>query len=323
MVRKSTLLVYAAMAVALARVLAAGPAPQQTVFRGTGDTVRVFVTATDKNERLATSLSREVFEVRDNGRPQPITVFDNSPQPIRLIVMLDVSGSMERNLPLLRAASVELFNRLGPDDAAKVGTFGHTIDITPEFTKDARALQAALPAEIPPDAPTPLWRGIDQAMSAFDLKDDRRHVVLVLSDGKDSPGFTKKFYSQLEIIERALAEEVMIYAIGLRSRSASSSMPLPGSNPMAVLVADLPDPGLGKAAIETGGGYFELSPRDNFAATFARVADELHSQYLIGYTPPARDGKVHKIEVKVSAPGLKVRGRKSYVAPKQTAGSDR
>jgi VWFA-related protein len=276
--------------------------PQQTVFRGTGDTVRVFVTATDKSERLATSLPRDVFEVRDNGRPQPITVFDNSPQPIRLIVMLDVSGSMERNLPLLRAASVELFNRLGPDDGAKVGTLGHTIEIMPEFTKDARALQSALPAEIPPDAPTPLWRGIDQAMSAFDPKDDRRHVVLVLSDGKDSPGFTKKFYSQLEIIERATAEEVMIYAIGLRSRSGSP-MPMPGTNPMAVLVADLPDPGLGKAAIETGGGYFELSPRDNFPATFARVADELHSQYLIGYAPPAKDGKVHKIEVKVSAPG--------------------
>lgn len=317
MARKFTLLVCVAMAAALARVLAAGTDPQQTVFRGTGDTVRVFVTATDKDERLATALPRDVFEVRDNGRPQPITVFDNSPQPIRLIVMLDVSGSMERNLPFLRAASVELFNRLGPDDAAKVGTFGHSIDITPEFTKDARALQAALPTEIPPDAPTPLWRAVDQAMSTFDPKDDRRHVVLVLSDGKDSPGFTKRFYSQVEIIERAIAEEVMIYAIGLRSRSGSPTLPMPGTNPMAVLVADLPDPGLGKAAIETGGGYFELSPRDNFAATFARVADELHSQYLIGYSPPARDGKTHKIEVKVSTPGLKVRARKSYVAPKE------
>jgi VWFA-related protein len=299
----------------LAVTIAAASAPQQTVFRGTGDTVRVFVTATDRNERLATALPREVFEVRDNGRPQPITVFDNSPQPIRLIVMLDVSGSMERNLPLLRAASVELFNRLGPDDGAKVGTFGHTIDITPEFTRDARALQAALPREILPDTPTPLWRALDQAMSAFEPKSDRRHVVLVLSDGKDSPSFTKKFYSQLEIIERAIAEEVMIYAIGLRSRSGSP-MPMPGVNPMQMMVADLPDPGLGKAAIETGGGYFELSPRDDFGATFARVADELHSQYLLGYAPPARDGKTHKIEVKVTTPGLKVRARKSYVAPK-------
>lgn len=306
----------ARLSVLLALAIAAASAPQQTVFRGTGDTVRVFVTATDRNERLATALPREVFEVRDNGRPQPITVFDNNPQPIRLIVMIDVSGSMERNLPLLRAASVELFNRLGPDDAAKVGTFGHTIDITPEFTRDARALQAALPREIPPDAPTPLWRGLDQAMSAFDPKSDKRHVILVLSDGKDSPSFTKKFYSQLEIIERAIAEEVMIYGIGLQSRSGSPQMPGPGVNAMQYLTADLPDPGLGKAAIETGGGYFELKPRDDFPATFARVAEELHSQYLLGYSPPARDGKTHKIEVKVTSPGLKVRARKSYVAPK-------
>jgi Ca-activated chloride channel family protein len=306
------------LAVTLAAALSGvvGAAPQQTVFRGTGDTVRVFVTATDRSERLATGLTRDVFEVRDNGRPQPITVFDNSPQPIRLIVMLDVSGSMERNLPLLRAASVELFKRLGPDDGVKVGTFGHSIEIQPEFTRDVAALQAALPKEIPPDAPTPLWRGLDQAMSAFDLKDDRRHVVLVLSDGKDTPSFTRKFYSQLEIIERAVAEEVMIYAIGLRSRGAPQ-MPMPGANPMAMLVADLPDPGLGKAAVETGGGYFELSPRDDFGATFARVAEELHSQYLIGYAPPVRDGKVHKIEVKVSTSGLKVRARKSYVAPRE------
>jgi VWFA-related protein len=255
--------------------------------------------------------------VRDNGRPQPITVFDNSPQPIRLIVMLDVSGSMERNLPLLRAASIELFNLLRPDDGVKVGTLGHTIDIMPEFTRDPAALQAAVPKEIPPDAPTPLWRGIDQAMSSFDPKDDRRHIVLVLSDGKDSPGFTKKFYTQGEIIDRANAEDVMIYAIGLRSRSGSPQLPMPGANPMGMLTADLPDPGLGKAAIETGGGYFELSPRDDFGATFARVADELHSQYLIGYAPPARDGKVHRIEVKLSSPGLKVRARKSYVAPRE------
>jgi VWFA-related protein len=319
MVRRSILFAGAAGAVLLARALfASGTDPQQTVFRGTGDTVRVFVTVSDRNERLATALQRDVFEVRDNGRPQPITVFDNSPQPIRLIVLLDVSGSMERNLPLLRAASIELFNRLRPDDGVKVGTFGHSIDIMPEFTRDAAALQAAVPNEIPPNAPTPLWRAVDQAMSAFDRTDDRRHVVLVLSDGKDAPGFTTKFYTQGQIIDRASAEDVMVYAIGLRSRGGSPQMPMPGTNPMGMLVADLPDPGLGKAAIETGGGYFELSPRDDFAATFARVADELHSQYLIGYTPPARDGKVHKIEVKLSTPGLKVRARKSYVAPRES-----
>ena len=304
--------------VLLASVLIASPVlPQQAVFKGTGDTVRVFVTVMDKNERLVSNLTRDVFEVRDNGRTQPITVFDNTPRPIRLIVVLDVSGSMELNLPQLRAAAEELFSRLGPDDAAKVGTFGKTIEISPEFTRDAGALRAALPREIDPTAPSPLWRAVDQAMSAFETVDETRRVVLVLSDGKDSgpTGFNQKFYNQLDIIDRARNEEVMLYAIGLRSRMANRGMPPPGGL-MAMMVADMPDPGLGMAAVETGGGYFELAPRDDLGATFARVAEELHSQYLLGFTPPVRDGKTLKIEVRLSARDDKARARKSYVAPK-------
>src|SRR5687768_13984480 len=78
---------------------------QQPIFRGGGDVVRVFATVTDRDGRLVTTLGRDDFEVRDEGKPQPITSFDNRPQAIRLIVMLDVSGSMVGNLPLLRAAA--------------------------------------------------------------------------------------------------------------------------------------------------------------------------------------------------------------------------
>src|SRR6187200_2894123 len=67
-----------------------GAARQQPVFRGVGDAVRVFATVTDGDGRLVTTLTQTDFDVRDEGKPQPITVFDNSPQPIRLIVMLDV-----------------------------------------------------------------------------------------------------------------------------------------------------------------------------------------------------------------------------------------
>jgi VWFA-related protein len=97
---------------------------QQPGFRGTGDAVRLFATVTDGDGRLVTTLRRDDFEVRDEGKPQPITLFDNTSQPIRLIVMLDVSGSMEGSLRLLRAAAEQLFARLCPDDAARVGTFG-------------------------------------------------------------------------------------------------------------------------------------------------------------------------------------------------------
>ena len=75
-------------------------------------------------------------------------------------------------------------------------------------------------------------------------------------------------------------------------------------------------PGLPAIAEETGGGYFELTRAEDLASTFARVADELHRQYLIGFEPAKLDDKMHKIEVKVKKPGMKVRARKEYFAAK-------
>ena len=183
---KRCLASVALLAGALSVVSATQQPEQQPVFRGSRDTVRVFATVTDRDGRLATNLKQEDFEVRDEGKPQPITQFDNTPQPIRLIVMLDVSGSMEGNAPLLRAAGSQLIGRLLKDDVARIGSFGHDVTISPSFTSDPRELNAALPATIAPDAPTPLWRAVDQAMGAFGEEDDRRKVILVLSDGKDS-----------------------------------------------------------------------------------------------------------------------------------------
>ena len=399
--------VVGALAVCLL-CLIASPSAQQPTFRGRSELVRVFVTVMDRDGRLVTNLAQNDFEARDDGKPQPITVFDNSPLPIRLIVMLDVSGSMVGNLPLLHAASTQLFARLRPEDAARVGTFGNDVEISPTFTKDARALRDALPSMISPEAPTPLWRAIYEALDAFkggssdrrsdsggrdakagsdgrtgdrdkdkdrdrgyqppprtreefeqrvkerknggrsrqDSSDDRdkdareeapaeaagaqnggpasddiRNVILVLSDGKDSGplGFRQKFVSQAEVIDRARNENVMIYAVGMRSRSGRPNTPQ-GIGPQALgamLAADLPDPGLARVAEETGGGYAEIRFGEDLAAAFERVADELHSQYLLGYAPPKRDGKVHDIDVRMTNQrGLKPRARKDYVAPK-------
>ena len=292
---------------------------QEPVFRGRGDAVRVYATVTDGEGRLVPSLTQDNFEVRDEGKPQPITLFDNSPQPIRLIVMLDVSGSMEGNLPLLRAAAGQLFTRLRPDDAARVGTFGRDIDISPTFTRNVDDLRAALPETIAHDAPTPLWRAVDEALDAFGNEGEARRVVLVLSDGKDSGpiGFRQRYVSQGEVIDHARDDDVMVYGIGMRSRGTWTLQPGIGPGGLqAMLTADLPDPGLARVAQETGGGYTEIRFGQDLGTAFAQVADELHSQYLIGFDPPKRDGKVHEIELRLSKRGLKARARKSYVAPK-------
>jgi Ca-activated chloride channel family protein len=299
-------------------------APQPQVFRGTTDAVRVFVTVTDRDGRLVTTLTRDEFEVRDEGKPQPITLFDNTPQPVRLVVMLDVSGSMEGNLPLLRSAAEQLVTRLRPDDRARMGSFGREVTIAPSFTRDPRELLAALPDSIPPNAPTPLWRALDEALDTFKDTGEERAVILVLSDGKDSgpTSFGQRVSSQADIIDRARDENVMVYAVGMRSRRARQGPPGIGRDGLqAMLAADLPDPGLARVAQETGGGYLEIGYGQDLGAAFARVADELHSQYLLGFAPPKRDGKVHEIDVRVSQRGLTPRARKSYVAPKERAGN--
>ena len=279
---------------------------QAPVFRGESDTVPVYVTVTDRQDRLVTTLTRDDFQVFDNGKPQPVTLFDNTPRPIRLSVMLDVSGSMEGNLPLLKGASDALFARLGQDDRVRVGSFGATVAMSPTFTRNVNELRAALPATIDPQAGTPLWRASKQAIEAFSADDDRR-VILLLSDGDDSRSFNfrERLVTPLEVIDLAREKSVMIYGVGLKSRSRNFS------------VSSDPNPELARTALESGGGYLEIGPRDDLSAAFARVADELHSQYLLGFTPTVRDGKTHKLEIKLTAKDMKARARKEYVAPKR------
>src|SRR5689334_9931 len=222
---------------------------QQPVFRGRGDAVRVFVTATDRDGRIVPTLAKEDFEIRDDGKPQPIIIFDNTPQPIRLIVLLDVSGSMQGNLPLLRSASEQLFARLRPDDLARVGSFGRTVTISSEFTHDIRPLRDAIPQVIQPDAPTPSWRAVDGAMTALGDASVLRRVVLVVRDGKDTgstgpTSFGKKIASQGEVIDRAGTDNVMIYAVGMRSRQQHTAPGAGMAGLQAAMLADLPDPGL-------------------------------------------------------------------------------
>ena len=290
-------------------------AQQQPVFRSTSDTVSLFVTATDKSQHLITNLVKDDFQVFDNGKPQPITVFDNSPQPIRLIILIDVSGSMAGNLPLLGNACAEMIGALAPKDMARIGYFGSEINISPKFTRDARELAAWLPKMVPRDQPTPLWAAVDQAIKEFDASGaEGRRVIMVLSDSKDTgpQKMGQKFLSPLEIIEHANQQDVMVYGIGIRS-----AMPnVMGGDLRGAMESTIPDPSLGRVADDTGGGYFELMPRDNLQTQMGKVAEELHQQYLLGFTPPARDGKTHKIEVKLKTPGAKIRVRKDYVAPK-------
>lgn len=291
-------------------------ARQGQVFRGGTQTVAVWATVIGGDGRLVTSLTRNDFEVFDNGRRQVLTEFDNGIQPISIVVMLDMSGSMLGNLGVLRNAAVQMFTRLLPQDKARVGNFGDRITLSPTFTNDMNTLIRALWLDLRPGGPTPLWGAVNVAMTALAHLDGRR-VVLVLTDGKDTGSlspFAQRTVTLDDVVKRAEAEQFMVYAIGMRSRAWAGAR---GGRSRRGRGGDEPDPGLRELAAESGGGYFELHATDDLGPTFARVADELHRQYLLGFAAPELDGKLHTIEVRVRQSDLTVRARRSYLAPKK------
>ncbi|NQW05365.1 MAG: VWA domain-containing protein [Acidobacteria bacterium] len=292
-----TLAAVIVCAVASLRVTGDEPEQQRPTFTSSARTVPIYATVTDAAGRLVPDLVKADFEVYDDGKKVEVSLFENAVQPITVVVMLDTSGSMTMNLELLKQAATQFVIRLLPDDRAKVGSFSDKIIVGPdEFTGDRDELMRILREDIQFGNPTALWDATDAGMDALDGTVGRR-VVLVFTDGADT--YSRK--KQRDILDRARADEFMIYAIGLRSVMRGQGV-------------SRPDPGLRKVAEETGGGYFELRRTDELNATFTRVASELHSQYVLGFTPQALDGKIHKLEVKITRPGLVSRARKSYVA---------
>jgi Ca-activated chloride channel homolog len=315
-----------AVCVLVARAQDQQPQP----FRSGVGTVAVYTTVTDSSGRLVPNLTRDDFEIYDNGKLQPITLFQTETQPLSIAIMLDRSGSMSGSLRLVMLAAEELVKKLLAVDRARIGTFGDKIEILPEeFTSDKSALINVLRTEIRADGATPLWNAANEALSALSGESGRR-VVLLFTDGMDEPPIGDRFKRSnktvMDVVERATRDDAMIYAIGMEARlpfaRPQSGMGVGGGGlsggfgQTGASFTQRPDPGLPKIAEETGGGYFELTRADDLKATFARVADELHQQYALGFQPTKLDGKTHKLEVKLKTKGLKARARESYLAAK-------
>lgn len=277
---------------------AAGMA-QQATFRSSTRIVPVLTTVTDAQGRLVPSLERDQFTILDNAKPQEISFFLNEVQPFTAVVMLDFSASMTANLDRLKSATEQFLIRMLPQDKAQVGAFSDKIQFSGTFTSDRDDLIGAL-GDLQFGNPTRLFDAIDQSIAELE-KVPGRKVVVAFTDGDD----TASRRGMGDVLERARDKETMIYAIGLESEF----MVGPGR-----VQRTRPDRNLRKLAEETGGGYFELKKTDELGPAFTRVAQELHSQYLLGFTPKVLDGKVHKLEVRSKDPGNKARARRSYLA---------
>jgi Ca-activated chloride channel homolog len=272
---------------------------QQTPFKsGSGAIVPIFATVLDGQQRLVPNLVREDFEVLDNEKPQPIVIFADEIQPITVVVMLDTSGSMTASIALLKSAAEQFLIRLLPADQGRVGAFNDKIDLNSRFTNNRDELISAV-KDLDYGNGTRLWDAVALALDELQDKEGRR-VILVFTDGDD----TSSRVRMGTVMDRARAEEVMVYAIGLESTYG----------PRQQVVRTRPDGGLKKIADETGGGYFELKKTADLAPTFTRVTQELHSQYVVGIEAKQLDGKVHKLAVRMKQPGMTARARRSYLA---------
>jgi len=320
---------------------------QPPTFSTGNRTVAVYATVTDATGRLVPDLARDQFQVDDNGRRQALTVFANEVQPITVVMLLDRSGSMRANFDLVEKAAEQFVDAMLPADKARIGSFANRIQVDPaDFTSDHDTLVKILRTELQPEGPTPLWNAVNVGITDL-LHQEGRRVVLVFTDGMDAPmNFSNTNSSLKDVMRRAEEENVMVYAIGLAGRGGRRAQTggsggyggrRPGGGGWGggggrrggfgggrggyggyggsrSFQPDKPDEGLPKIAAATGGGYFELTSTADLAKTFARVADELHHQYVLGFTPSSLDGKMHKVDVRVAANGDTVRARRSYLA---------
>jgi VWFA-related protein len=265
---------------------------QQQVFRSGVTVVPIYATVVDRSGRFVPDLTAADFEVIDNGRPHEITVFESATLPIRMALMVDESPSVVASSDRMIAAVQEFAKRFLPGDRATIGAFSHVIRLSPELSDQPASVVRGLWTGRPRfPSGTALWDALDAARDALKNEAGRR-VVLVLTDADDNCSVLLPE----NVIANLERDGTMVYAIGIKGN------------------AGLPVRELRDVTRDSGGYYFELKNDDDLVSTFARVADELHRQYLVGFVPQVVDGKVHQLELKSKRSGLTVRARRTYVA---------
>ena len=296
---------------------AAQQQPAPPVFRGGVETVAIYATVLDRYGEMVLTLMRNDFEVLDNGQRQTLTLFVRGLQPITAMLLLDMSASMGLNIDLAKAAAEQFIIRMLPGDRAAFGTFSNRDDLGKEFLGDRDALLAAVRGQLHIGNPTRLWDAIAQTMTQLRPVGGRR-IILLLTDGDD----TMSDLQFDDVMGRARAEELMIYVVEFQStpQAARAEIPLAptpawvfggnGAGARRGIVG-----GLRQLAEQTGGGYFRLGQFDDINTTFTRVMQELHYQYILGFTPSRADGRVHQLDTRVGRPNVLVRARRSYLAP--------
>ena len=284
------------------------PSPQQATFRAQVDLVRVDLSVRDGGRRIA-GLSKEDFEILDNGVRQSVERVVTERIPLEAWLVLDVSSSLQgKPLVQLQSAAAAFVAALDPDDSAGLVTFSHAVVVPQPPTRDLAALRAAL-GRLRADGATALY---DATYVALTLRHpgDTRGVAVVLTDGADNVSWL----TGERVLEAAEHSDVVAYGIGVLEKAPAPRIrnPMREPEPAPPDFADSPQYRfLSGLAGVTGGRLFDAS----FATlreTFARVLDDIRARYLLTYYPSQPSRGWHVLEVKLSRGRGRVTARRGY-----------
>ena len=261
----------------------------------------VTATVLDAEGHLVPDLPRDAFEVYEDGERQTIAQFTNERVPVGLGLLLDVSDSMYgRRIKEARAA-VERFllELLQPSDAFFLMAFNHEPQLLTTWTADPGTVRQALNALIPSGG-TAIYDAVRRALPLVDQRTRERAAIVIISDGADTASDTT-----LRDLRAALLQtDVFIYAIAIDSPDRQT---LNGSVNSAALA---------EITNQTGGHTQVVHDSAELAVATARIAEELNTQYMLGYSSPhPGDGRYHSIRVKAGS-GYRVRARNGYTSVK-------
>lgn len=261
---------------------------QQPVFTSRVDGVRIDVLVTEDGAAV-TGLDATNFEVLDNGVPQAIDLVGAADVPLRVVLALDVSGSVTGNrLVTLTRAGRRLVDALTPGDAAALITFNRAVvqrvGLTPHLDDVRRGLDQAEPG-----GETALVDAALGAMLHGDSETDRT-LVVVFSDGVD----TASFVSPGLVLDTARRVSGVVYGVST-SRDDGRF--------------------LETLAATTGGRVLEVGPGDDPGPAFLEILREFRRRYIITFTPAGVDKEGwHTLEVRVDRAQARVRARRGYLA---------
>jgi Ca-activated chloride channel family protein len=280
------------------------PGPQ---FSASVDLVSLNITVTDPSARFVTDLQQDDFQIYEDGVKQDVTFFNRTNLPIALSLLIDTSASMEGRLPMAQEAAIGFARRLRDQDLAELVDFDSRVVILQPFTRNVGELEQAI-RRTSAGGSTSMYNAIYIALKdlkkivATSVDEIRRQAIVVLSDGED----TSSLLPFEEVLDLAKRSETAIYAIGMRSNEGTVNK---GFKEAEFVLRQL--------AQETGGRAFFPNTATELAGIYAQIADELSSQYTVGYSSKnqRRDGSWRRVVVRLNRAGAVPRTKLGYFAP--------